>query len=247
MDYLPNDLKGDYLKKNPYVKTTPRKWTENEVGWMNSLIEKGYSTEEIAQSMGRSLESVSAKRKRMTKKNNTYNKKHILEKRQINQTFLNYIQPKTVLDLYCGYNDLYDDYNVTKNDKDSNISANYHMDSLKCITKLYSENQKYDLIDLDPYGSAYDCFDLAIKMANKGLCITLGEMGHKRWKRLDFVERYYDIHSLEDFNSDNLVNHIIQIGIRNKKKLKVYCKKDWNLISRVWFSIEELKITKQWD
>ena len=62
---------------------------------------------------------------------------------------------------------------------------------------------KFDLIDLDPFGSAYDCFDLAIKMAKKGLCITLGELGHKRWKRLDFVSSHYGIDNIDNLTLSN--------------------------------------------
>ena len=54
-------------------------------------------------------------------------------------------------------------------------------------------NYRFDLIDIDPFGSAYDCFDLSIKIAEKGLIITYGEMGHIRWKRLDYVNRIYNI------------------------------------------------------
>ena len=107
--------------------------------------------------------------------------------------------------------------------------------------------KKYDLIDLDPFGSAYDCSDLAIKMARKGLYVTLGEMGHKRWKRLDYVKTRYGINNLDDFTSDNLIKKIQEIGIQNKKKLNVFACKDWQNISRVWFVIEPYKETSQWE
>ena len=244
---LKKEFKGKYLQENPYTKTISRKWTTEEIEYMNKLITKGYNNEEIAYALDRTPISIQIKRKRLNKKKGEYNKKHLKEKRLINQEFIDYIKPITVLDLYCGNNTLYDSFKVTKNDKDKTISADYHLDALKCISKLYSENKKYDFIDLDPFGSAYDCFDLAIKMANKGLAVTLGEMGHKRWKRLDYVERYYGINCLDDFISDNLINEIVKIGLRNKKQLKVYCKKDWQNISRVWFTIEKIKITKQWN
>ena len=120
------------------------------------------------------------------------------------------------------------------------------MDALKCLCLLYSQNKKFDLIDLDPFGSAFDCFDLSIKMARKGLCVTLGEMGHRFWKRLDFVSKRYDIHELDDFTSDNLIKTIQCIGIQNKKQLIVYRKCDWHNISRVWFIIEPYKEVSQW-
>lgn len=121
------------------------------------------------------------------------------------------------------------------------------MDALACICYLYSKGATYDIVDLDPFGSAYDCFDLAIKMAKKGLVITLGELGHKRWKRLDYVSRYYGIETLEDFTIERLVEHIQMIGRRNKKLLTPLFMREWRNIGRVWFAIEPLKITEQWN
>ena len=115
------------------------------------------------------------------------------------------------------------------------------------IHKLYYNGCTYDMIDLDPYGSAYECFDLAIKMANKALIITFGELGHKRWKRLDFVKRYYGIERMEDFTLLNLVKHLEMIANRNKKHLEPVISRTWDRIGRVWFKVHPLKITEQWD
>ena len=91
------------------------------------------------------------------------------------------------------------------------------------------------------------CFDLAIKMSKKAIIITLGELGHKRFKRLDYVRRYYGIEKLNDFTTDNLIKHIIKIGERNKKLLIPVYIKDWNNIARVYFKIKKIKITEQWN
>ena len=71
-------------------------------------------------------------------------------------------------------------------------------------------------------------------------------MGHKRWKRLDFVRSHYGIEKLEDFTSKRIVQEIIKIGARNKKRLIPIFLNDYRNISRVYFKIEQLKITKQW-
>lgn len=241
--------KGDYLSpNNPYVKTTPRKWTDSEIKYMLQLKKDGYPLDEICNLLDRSKASVSVKLKRLKKKDGSYNQKHIEEKNLINKSFVDYINPSTILDLYHGEgNPAYDDLNVTSNDIDSKYDCDYNLDAFRCLCKLYSENKKYDMIDLDPFGSAYDCFDLAVKMAKKGLCITLGEMGHKRWKRLDFVRDRYRINSLDEFNSLSMIKRIQEIGRCNKKNLIVYAHRDWQLISRVWFIIEPYKETSQWD
>lgn len=246
---MPNEFKGEELTKTEYIKNTPRKWTKEEIEWCLKLKEQGYTNKEIAISVGREDVSVSIKLKRLTKKNDTYNKKHILDKYNVNELYYQDLKPKTILDVYCGQKSYWrnsSEAQVTTNDKDIKIEADYHMDALKFLCQQYIGNNKYDLIDLDPFGSAYECLDLAIKMAKKGLIVTLGEMGHKRFKRLDYVKRMYGIESLEDFTSEMIVKEIQKIGLKNKKLLHVHTLKDWQGISRVWFTIEECKITEQW-
>lgn len=131
---------------------------------------------------------------------------------------------------------------IITNDIEKEYYNSYRNDALKTLCLLYYQNEKFDLVDLDPFGSAYDCFDLAIKTAKKGLIITYGELGHKRWKRLDYVERYYNIQTLEDFNLENLIKETQAIGIRNKKKLSPIFTKKWQNIARVYYKIEKYKV-----
>lgn len=159
------------------------------------------------------------------------------------------MKPKKILDVYCGKKSYWRTNTTSKvvtNDKDIEIVADYHMDALKFLCLQYIENNKYDLIDLDPFGSTYECLDLAIKMSKKGLIVTLGEMGHKRFKRLDFVRRMYGIETLEDFTTETIIKEIQKIGLKNKKILKIHTLKEWQGISRVWFTIEEYKVVEQW-
>lgn len=228
----------------------PRKWTKEEEEWCLKLREQGFNTKEIAESVNRELTSVSIKMKRLTKTKDTYNKGHIEDKYAANKDYFEEIKPKTILDVYCGVKSYWRnnyDVNVVTNDINKEIEADYNMDSLKLMCKMYVEGKKFDVIDLDPFGSAYFCLDLAVKMAKKGLIVTIGEMGHIRFKRFDYVKRIYGINSLEEFTSDRIIEKIQQIGLQNKKILKVHSKRDWNGISRVWFTIEPLKITEQWE
>lgn len=240
---MPSEYKGSQQKWGGYTKSKPREWTSKEIEWVKDLKAKGYSVDEIAQSIDRTSASVQIKLKRLGKQNGNYNKGHIKDKYKTNLEFFEIIKPRTVLDLYCGDKNFYKQFEnvkVVSNDKDKNIQADYHNDALKTICELYPK--KFDLIDLDPYGSAYDCFDLAIKMATKGLIITLGELGHKRFKRLDYVSRYYGIESLDDFTIEKLIAEIQKIGVRNKKQLTPIFTKEWQNIGRVYFEIQDLKI-----
>ena len=242
-----SSFESKYIKNGGYTKTTPKVWSDEEIEFLKEQIKAGKPYSEIAVMLDRSEVSVSIKAKRLTKKEKTYNEKHIDEKYMINRKFLEYIQPKSIIDAYSGDKSFYDGFSVIANDKNKDFSVDYNMDALQFMCLMYANGEKADLIDLDPFGSAYDCFDLAVKMANKGLCVTLGELGHKRWKRLDYVGRYYGIESLEDFTIDRLIEHIKMIGRRNKKELTVFAKREWQNIGRVWFEIKPLKITSQWE
>lgn len=247
---MPTEYKGEHTKNGGLTKFQPRKWTEKEIEWVNMLKAKGLNTKQIAECIDRDFTQVSIKIKRLGKKSMTYNQEHAEQKFAVNYDFVKEIKPKSVLDVFAGYASVYKKLNcdnVISNDKNEKSNTDYHLEALDFVCQMYIEKRKFDLVDLDPFGSAYDCFDLAIKMAKKGLVITLGELGHKRFKRLDFVRRYYGIETLEDFTTDNLVKHIIKIGERNKKTLIPIYVKDWRNIARVYFKIEQLKIKEQWE
>jgi DNA-binding CsgD family transcriptional regulator len=246
---MPSEFAGKSITAGGYTISQPKKWSAKEIEWLKDMTARGYSYKEIAESMGRTEVSVSIKAKRLGKKQNTYNEHHVVEKYELNKKFVEYIKPKTVLDLYCGEKNYYSQFEgirATTNDINKSIKADYNEDALKLICKLYYDGDKFDIVDLDPFGSAYDCFDLAIKMARKGIVITLGELGHKRWKRLDYVGTHYDIDNLSDFTIDRLVEEIRAIGRRNKKELRVVELREWKNIGRVWFEIKPLKVTSQW-
>jgi len=233
---------------NMYTKTEPRKWSIEEIEQLKEEKKVGLSLKEIATRHNRTEVSISIKLKRLWKKNWSYNKEHIEDKYNTNKKFLEIITPKSVLDLYCWERMWWTnncDCNVYSNDKDKNIYCEYHEDAEKLIHKLWLEWESFDLIDLDPYGSAYDCFDKAIRMSKKGIIITLWEMGHKRFKRLDFVRYRYWINDLDSFTVENIVKKIQDIWMQHKKKLVPIFTKEWNRIARVYFKIEPIKITEQ--
>ena len=244
---MPDKYVGGYLTENEFNKTIPRKWTQKECEWCLELKNQGYSIEDIAESIGRETTSVSIKMKRLGKKCGTYNSSHLKRKYELNDDFYNFLLPQNVLDVYAGQKHYWKDKCLcTSNDIDIKIEADYHMEALKFVCQEYLEGNQYDLVDLDPFGSAYDCFDLAIKIAKKGIIITYGELGHQRFKRLDYVRNIYGINKLEDFTLDNLIFKTQEIAAHNHKRLRVYSQGEWQNIARVYYIIEPLKITEQW-
>lgn len=252
--YLPKKYMGSNIKYDGLTKNVKRRWTPEEIEWALDLKSKGLKPVNIAKYLYRDLLSVNLKLKRLNKKSNDYNKQHLSEKYYYNNLFFDEINPRSVLDLYAGAKSYYldkmnlDSFLITNDkSKDFKFNCTYNEKAEKLIHKLYYEGYNFDLIDLDPFGSAFECLDLSIKMARQGLIVTLGEMGHKRFKRLDFVRSHYNINSIKDFTSQKIVNEIIKIGARNKKLLIPFSICDFKHISRVYFKIEKLKITEQWN
>ena len=232
------------LLEKGIIKTNPKKWSLQEEQLILELKSSGKTIAEIAETTSRSEISISIKMKRLTKTGDTYNKKHRDDKYKHNQLFIEMIKPKSILDLYAG-NSFYKE-NVTTNDKDSRFGCEYNMEALDLLCVMHLDRRKFDIVDLDPYGSAVAEFPLALRLAKKGIVITLGELGHKRWKRLDFVSKWHNIQSMEDFTTERIIDHLVRIGLQHKKKLTPVFIREYNRISRVWFQIEDYKEVSQW-
>lgn len=241
---LPEEYKGEtsdtiYIYgRKPYKS---RKWTEDEEDWM--LDKKDfYTINELSHLMDRSTDSISQRLKKIAKENGTYNEPNKWLKEYLNHQFVIEYDIKTVLDLYAGdcfyKKEFKDKLKVTSNDLDFYNKNDHMMDAYYCIKMLFESGKKYDLVDLDPFGSAYGCFDMAIKMANKGLIITFGEMGHIRFRRLDFVGKRYHIKNMSEFTLEKLTDHIIKLGELNGKKITPIHIKKWGHIGRVYFKID---------
>lgn len=245
---MPEEYKGTSLTPGGYVTSVPRAWTKEEIQWCEDLKNKGFSAKEIAESIDRGVTATSIKLKRLSKTQYSYNEPHKADKYATNEKFLAAIEPDSVLDVYAGLESFYQGKvkNLRSNDKNPEAKTDDHADALAFLCGEFICGRKYDIVDLDPFGSAYDCLDLAVKIAKKGLAVTLGEMGHKRWNRLDYVRTHYGIETMDQFTAERIVQEIQKIGERNKKQLEVVALKNWPNISRVYFRIGNLKVTEQW-
>lgn len=247
---MPSEYRGEMKISCGYTITQPRTWTKQEHDWIYTLNSQGYSVEDIAKSTGRSTASITNKIRRLRKRKDVYNESHLDEKYEVNRMYAEKMNIKDMLDLYCGEKSFWKNSGLVKdvfaNDKNKTFKADSHEKAEMLIHKLYYEGKHYDVIDIDPFGSGYDCFDLAIKMARKGIIITFGEMGHRRLNRFDFVSSHYGIENQTDFTIDNMVKVVQNIARQNKKELRIEFQREWNGIGRVWFSLHTLRITSQW-
>lgn len=245
---MPDDFIGKTKKISQFTKSVPREWTKNEINWMVEQLDSGSTIDQIAAALGRTKISVQTKIKRMSKNNDDYNSSNRELKYVANKFFIDSINPKTVLDVYAG-NSFYsqiENIDVVTNDIDEKFQTDYSLDSLKLLCELYLQGKKFDVIDIDPYGSAYECFDLAIKMAKKGIIVSFGEWGHRRWKRVDFVRPRYGIKSVDEFVPDVFISEFQRIAICNHKTATVFDVLQYGNFLRVYFTLEKYKTTEQW-
>ena len=224
---------------NGVIKAVPRKWTEENIKDLLKL-KKTKSIKEISSIINRTETSIRIKLKRLKKTNDTYNDKHREDKYKMNRLFLYEINPKSILDVYAGNSY----YKKTTRIKviDNDLNGEFTDFKLDAFDFLYNfRKKKFDLVDLDPYGSAFACFDLALKIAQKGLVITFGEYGHKRWRRSDYVKHRYNINCYNEFNVNSFNNYIINRAKIYNKELTVFVSKDYGNITRTHFKIKTIK------
>ena len=150
--------------ENWIIKSLPKKWTKEEEQKLLEFKKEWLNNEIIWEILWRTEVSISIKYKRLHKKDNSYNKKHILKKQNANDEFINYIEPKSLLDIYA-WNKYYSKFNIGEyitNDKNKEKDTDYHLEAFEFISNYYNKN--FDIVDLDPFWSAFDCFDLSIKL-----------------------------------------------------------------------------------
>ena len=239
---------GKQLTNTGLTLSTPRQWTDQEVNWMLKQKDNGASVSEIAELLDRTPISVQVKLKRLSKTADSYNEKHRHLKYAANDLFYSAIRPKSVLDLFS-CNSWYADKDcaVITNDLSEDFETDYSEPAKRLLMQFALQAKRFDLVDLDPYGSAYECFDLAIELARKAIVISFGEYGHLRWKRLDFVRDRYQIHSLDEFMPEKFVAEAQRIGRLHKKELQLLDLVQYGNFLRAYFKIESMKITEQWE
>jgi hypothetical protein len=232
--------RGKKIKYSGTTITPQRHWHIEECEFLLAKKEDGYTLKEIAKALRRTYVSIHLKHKRLNKLNIAKGIPAIEKKYKTNEAFIQKINPKTILDLHAGLTSFYSKYKnldlLITNDKNC-TGHTFQMNDVTLLDKLCFNNKKFDFIDIDPFGCAYHLIANSIRMATKGIAITFGEFGHRRYKRFDQVGPMYGIRNIEDFTIDNIVESVKNIGLTHKKTLKVYRVLENSTIVRVYFKI----------
>ena len=245
---MPAEFYGEMKQSCGYTDTDPRRWTKPELEWVKARVADGYAAATVAEAIGRTYISVRIKLKRDQKRNDTYNAHDRALKYAANELFVQTVKPKSVLDVFAG-NSYYKTAGIDRvvtNDKDEKFETDFHEDALKVLCGLYAAGEKFDVIDLDPYGSAYDCFDLALKMAKRGLVVSFGEWNHRRWKRYDYVRPRYGIRDVDGFTIQAFTDEVQRVAATNNKKATIADVLQYKNFLRVYFTLDRQVVTEQW-
>ena len=219
---------------------------------INKILElksEGFSYEHLTKKYGCSVDLIKSWIANHKKSTNTYNLDHINEKYELNIEFFKAINPKTILDLYCGRSRFWasnfgTDCLVISNDnlKDKEARPDYKMtmNADQLLQAYLVVDKHFDLIDVDPYGSPKDCLNAAIQLADKGLILTFGDF--KSCKRFSNKDRnlFYELYGItlpkEKITIDYLADYIVKLS---NFKFKVWNIASWKNCDRVYFIKEE--------
>jgi hypothetical protein len=223
---------------NGVIKSNPKSWSKEETSKLLELKKNGISFDDIGKIFKRTAYSCNRKYYKLMKKLDTYNDKHRDLKYKYNLDFINKIEAKTLIDAYSGGLSWWKQ-NTNLLVIDNDISINGADFKLDAFDFLYNHRKKqFDIVDLDPFGSAYHCFDFALQIAQKGLIITFGEIVGRRFNRQDFVEHRYGMNYIEDFTTDKMSQYLENRALIYRKVLKPIIKAEMTNISRIYYEIE---------
>ena len=191
-------------------------------------------------------------KKEIRKEDNTYNAGHVEEKYAVNKIFVEAIEPRSILDLFCGIYSFYksNGYRVITNDNNPDVVADYHMDALVLLNNLIQNGAQFDIVDVDPYNSPAIYIVNALKVAQKGIIITFGDhWSNIHYKKKDFIYSTYGFSYVGDkIPKKDLMEHQIRwcqsLAKDLGKELEVFKAIEWWKprtgdcpCYRVWFRI----------
>ncbi len=221
-----------------------QEWSPSDISLLKDLKAKGHSIFQIGYVMKRTNESVKAKLKEFHRTDIAENNPRIQKKYDFNENFLSDIEPDSILDVYAGKVSFYKSYansnNIRLVTNDIEYSGHdYKEDATIVLSRLYSQYQTFDLVDLDPCGAVYHSIRDGLRIAKKGIIMTFGEFSMKNYHRFELVGPCYGIHTPEDFTIENMIKVVEMIALQFKKVLIIKYQTKSQLTQRIYFEIQQ--------
>jgi hypothetical protein len=208
------------------------------------LKANGYNTDQIATAASRTSESINNKSKSFSTKTIGSNTAGIKGKYETNDIFLSQIKPKSILDLHAGKHSYYDPYSSINNTKlitnDKKYKGHtYKGDAGKVASLLYGQGESFDIVDIDPFGSAYSCFMSGIQMADKALIITFGDIKNAiQYRNIQTYGPRYSVLEIEELTISKILNEVNRIASICKKVLTIKHHLTTGKMHRIYFEVK---------
>lgn len=179
-------------------------------------------------------------------KSNIYNEEQNL-KQDVDRKFVNELGVTSVVDAFAGDSKKYatlKNVTVITNDIDQKCNTQYHLPADRFLAQMYADARNIDLVDLDPYGSCWDCLPLAVKLARKGLIVSYGDFSNWRYKRWEIIQ--YQVgcipKDIEHYRA-MLIGVTIQMGMSyaKKKLVPMYSFSPNKYFTRIYYKVEKGK------
>lgn len=228
--------------KNPEeaLKKRRRLWTKEEDEFLLDMKKYGIRVVVISKALLRTVASTNNRYRYLSLINNTYNEGHREDKYKSNEEFCKVLgNVDSILDAYSGVSSYWKRHLessgafVITNDINENINAAFHVPAKTLVKRFKKLGARFDIVDLDPFGSAYECFDDAIEICKKGLIMTFGDkIGVRSNKNLP-LERY----NCSKYDEEKIIRYFVSRAEKKGVNLTKVIHKHWKHTWRVYFKI----------
>lgn len=173
---------------------------------------QGMTHQEIADTLGSTLSAVKHKIRRLQQGQNLDKFKHTDEKRAFAQQVLGDFKPKRILETHAGFGGMTEFYNTLGHTVSIDIDRQRieHLKSLMLVNVreviadserevygLIHRRERFDLVDIDPYGMPSRMFPMAIDLVDDGfMFLTLPQLGCTQINKIT-IEHYKAIYGID--------------------------------------------------
>lgn len=229
------------VRDKPSADTNPQRWSdEDEAVLLELVTDESVSDDEIYSKFSeRPTASLDNKIRRLKKENGLYNSPYAAEKYDYNESWIAYADrmtygPVNIFEGYAGTGEsskIYEQYSGT------HIACEMEDDVFKqlessvpsvtavhddCANELHRRNaasERFDFIDLDPFGSPFDTIPLALSLITNGyLTVTYGDINLQRWGRTNVLMKQYRMPETTDWMEvvEHMVGWTVFEGLRQR-------------------------------
>lgn len=235
------------VRDKPSADTEPQSWDDHEEEELLNLIQEDKSKKELYEAFpDRPTASVNNKVRRLKKENGLYNSSYAEQKYDVNKEWIEMIDDNLrgdlrIFDAYAGTGDssvIYDKYaseivateledevyEILEDTLDKSYHETIHTDCTRELMRRCADGEKFDFIDLDPFGTPFDSIPLAISMISNGyLSVTYGDIKLQRWGRSNPLIKQYKMPETTDWRevAEYMIGWTVFEGIRQRNSSDV--------------------------